>query len=327
MSAAISSPPPVDRAALADARARMRRFARTIAPEALVEEDLETGHLWGSPELLARLGYTEAELAGLTLPALLPPGVRPGEHPAPPARRGPHFLFPLRAKSGLISWWLGRVAEELHPVQWTRATFILESPSEGPEFDRVVLLAMLTQVDADALREVRDELDSIRSDISEIRDSDTEQSSQITRLQQQVSGLDRRVAKSGSASQSAATAALRAASTAQNVSSQITDLRRAMSDRDSEMSTEILRLIKSDATYEEQLKKFQVAFEAELSSAAKRAAGEATDSIREASNDAKKTISKRVAWPVGIIGSALVTIQYLLQHPEIIGKLVILLGG
>lgn len=297
---------PTDQKLQHETLVRLRSQGESLTSLALIEDDLITGTFrWANAFFFERTGYTPEQLENLTVFAVMPERFHAELQERLGGKRSKYFVAPFKNTEGRVTWWFAHDVEELYPIHWAQARYLMTTDASGTEFDMMVLLAELTNASGELFRDHETVHEWVRKEITRLDGVDTE-------IRHDVSALDRAV----SAIQGQITQALRASREAANASLRVDDavkkLAKQHENLETRVSSEILRLIGTDQLYETQFKDFQT----QLATATQRA----THSIQAAAQDAGKTISFKISFPVGVVGGLAVIINYLLTHPEIIVK-------
>lgn len=280
---------------------RMRQQGAQLSDEGFIEDNLMDASVrWANAFTLDILGYTPEEFAELGVIDLIPDFLGEELNARIGGKRSKYFVIALKTAQEKLSWWLAHDVGEEYPLHWARARYLMTTEPEGDLFTLMRIVLEVGNVSGE-LHHVHEQVEEwIRSEIMRLDASDKALRVDFSNLSQKVSA--------------SISIAKQAVDLGMQTGQEVRKLGETLDGLELRVSTEIMRLIGQDAAYDSRLEHFRK----QLADEAKRASA----TIEASAQTAGKTVGKKVAMPVGVLGACLVIVDHLLQHPEILGKIV-----
>lgn len=292
--------------------------------ECVLETDLTTAAiLWGNRRLLDVSGYSLDELSKLTVPQVMPSAFHEVLSERRAGRRGALYVFPFIGKTGAVFWFLAWDLDERHPRHWARGRLLMQTEPSGQAFDVMSALMAVANLGGEHTREQIESIHRLSGELRNVEDITSGLDTTTKELSRRVSELAGKVDNALRASRSAADHSIRTnqmlislkSSFEQTIESLKTTMEKSTERKVEHISEEVMKLIAADVRFNKQIELIHQEFQ--------RSAEDASTSIRAAAKGAERSFSKKVTFPVGVVGGLLLIVNQLLENPEILARLVL----
>lgn len=279
---------------------RMRQLGASLENEAIVETDVMNGTCrWANAFALSKTGHTAEEFAALSALEMIPEAFHSIASERMGGKRSKYYIVPLATSDGRACWWLAHDAAEQYPLHWSRGRYLLSTDLQGQQFELMRMMMSVTNLAGELLLTHEEVHSWVREEIQRLDANDAA-------IRRDLTQLSTKVGHAIAISKQAVDLGMANSKALGRVSETLDGL-------EMRVSVEIMRLIGQDAAYGKRMEQF----ETQLGVAAERA----TIRIEESATTAGRNIGKNVAKPVLGGGAFLVIMEYMLQHPEILGKI------
>lgn len=290
----------------------MRNLGSSLADKGFFELDLLSGAIsWLNQFTLESLGYSLEQVQSMTVFDMVPSefqeAVSNVVSDTIAGRNHRYGIWPFRSADGDIVWWYTVREKDDPPFYWYRGEFLGKTSRSGREYASMCL-TMNTINNYNDLSLRLSELDNwTKQEISDLKAQDEK----VWKAIEEVKRIGR----------GAHAAAEKAANAAFANDKSIKDLNAKIDDGFSKQTLEIMRLISTDAGFEERFKAFEAGMERAAQAAVERATQaivkqteKAGTAIAVKAEEAGKGLSRKVSIPVGIIAVIATAIQFIIQH-------------
>jgi len=294
----------------------VRALGRETLDRGVFEVDTSSGSVeWMNQFALDTMGYTMDQIESMSVFDLSPPKFHERlredivEDAAGRVRRS--YVMPARTADGKVAWWYVMQTRISGTRHWAFAEHIQVTPQSGPPFAFMVMQmdVVNNRETADARMEeldhwVQKEFERVDADLGTVR-------GQVVEMRAALEKAEEASLKAAAESTAAKNASL---ATQQEMKKYATkdDLQShfekndALVEEQTKMSTEVLRLIKTDTAQQEKLK----AYEEHL----KKTSETAIKAIEIQATKSGKGLSRKVTVPLFVITTLAMVLQYVIQR-------------
>jgi hypothetical protein len=277
-----------------------------------MEVNLVSGYFsWANEYALDKYGITLEQLQRLTIFDLVPEefhdDVRNTVSDQVNGKYHKFSIWPGKCQEGKLIWWYSTRVKVNGPSYWFKIEYLNITDGYGPQYSSMR-----------AAMETTNSYNDLYNRFTELR-SWTEES--VHRLEKETAETREAINSLRDQMRSCLAAANRAANAALENVHVINKFKQDMSNELSNHTTEILRLITTDAVHGQRMEAFnghmktvENRVEEEFEKHIKNTTSQAVMSIRVQAENSGKGLTKRVTIPVGVIATIATIVQWMLTH-------------
>jgi len=290
----------------------MREAGKNLEDRGFGEVNLATGQiLWKNEFSLQKMGYTLAQVQALTVYDIIPKefhGALSSSLDDESRGRSQTFsIWPCKAADGKYVWWYVTKVKSAHPIHWYKTEYLNTTANSGPEY-AAMFAAMHT---ANSFHDLE----------VQFLDHKIWTRGEIERLSQETEELKRSHAVLADQMKACLNAANRGANLAVENGQAIVAIRTDVANQLAEQTTEILKLISTDAIHDQRLAKFEEHLKATADKTVKEVTNKITEQAQKAgqtittqANKAGRGLSRKVTIPVSLIALVFAFVQWLITN-------------
>jgi hypothetical protein len=284
---------------------RMRNLGKGLIKRGLFEINLVTGLIsWANEYFLNETGYELCQIQSMTIFNITPQEFHGVIRNLIYEKRFYKYeVIPILTTKKDIVWWHGIEIKVDQPLLWLQSEYLNRTSRMGPETTSMTVALNTVQAYNDLLSRFEIHEESEKGRINELKQAIDQHEIAIEDIRDKLSHV--------------INASERAANEAIAANSSIATFKKLMDEALDNQTTEILRLIGTDAIQDQRLK----VFEKHIKNAANLATTEITEQSRKASiiiikqvEEAKKGISRRITIPIGLVITIIAVIQWFIQQ-------------
>lgn len=289
----------------------MRELGQSYVDKGFFEVNLTSGKMeWMNEFALAKYGMKLEQIQAMTVYDLVP-----NEHQdalsssiadESKGRSQKFAIWPGKTADDKIVWWYVTKSKSAHPHHWYKAEYLNTTEKTGSEYASM-LAAMNTA-------------NGINDLTSKLLDHEQWTHGEVKRLDDSIASLKQGQKEMQEQLKGCLAASNRAANEAMESNQNLIQLKAGMEDQFAKQTTEILRLISTDAVHEQRM----AAFETHMKKAASEAAASAVKEISVSAEKAGKAITvqahkagqglaRKVTIPVASIAAVATLIQWIIN--------------
>ena len=289
----------------------MRELGQSFTDKGLFEVNLASGTIdWVNEYALAKYGMTLEQLQSMTVY-----DITPSEHhdaltssiaDEAKGRSQKFSIWPGKAASGKLVWWYITKMKGSHPHHWYKAEYLNTTEKTGSEYTSMLAAMQTANNYNDLASKLLDHQEWTQGEVQRLDDISKSLVQGQKEMQEQLRGCL-------SASNLAANEAVEA-------NSSIIHLKSDMTEQFAKQTTEILRLIGTDAIHDQRMAAFETSIKKAASEAATSAIKEITVSAEKAgkaitiqAHKAGQGLAKKVTVPVSLIAAVAAIAQWLIN--------------
>lgn len=271
----------------------MRDLGRSLTGQGFFEIDLVTGQaIWVNEYVLATTRYTLEQIHTMTVFDLTPPefheDVRNSIADQLNGKYHRFSIWPLRAADGRLVWWYSVRIRDSEDLFWYRAEYLNTTGRSGPEYSSMCAAMSTTNGYNDLYNRIVDLSAWAKENVERLDKADADILDEMKELRAQL--------------KAAIAASHKAANAAIENSTLFSRFKAEIGEQLSNHTTELLRLISTDAVHDQRIK----VFEARIQQTTSSAVGQITK--------AGDSISRRIVIPAGAIQALIMIVWWILQH-------------
>ena len=275
----------------------MRDIGRSLSDRGYLEVDTVTGTVtWANEYLLKKHGYSLSQAQSMTLFDMVPEEFHdPVRNTLADIQAGKGFKFAIRpivTADGKLVWWYSVRVKTQQPYTWFRSEYLNTTERSGPEYASMAAAMQTTNSYNDLYNRVQELQLWTEEAVERLDKKDAE-------LEDKVHELAEEIRQTKKFAETAANASLEFKQAMVNFQAHVAE-------EISKQTTEILRLISTDALHDKRMETFE--------KHVKEATSTAMRAITVKANEAGSSLTKKVTVPVGTIAAIATIIQWVMQH-------------
>jgi PAS domain-containing protein len=290
----------------------MRNLGSSLADKGFFEFDLLNGSIaWMNTYALAMMGYSLEQAQSMTVFDVVPPEFQESVSnvisDTIAGKNHRYGIWPFRSADGDIVWWYTIREKDDAPLFWYKGELLGKTPKSGPDYAQMCVTMTTVNGYNDLSTRFADHETWTKQEIQSLKDVDE----RVWKAIEEVKRIGR----------GAHAAAEKAANYGLQNEKSLKDMNGKIDEGFSKQTMEIMRLISTDAGFEDRFKAFEAGMEKAAQAAVEKATTAIVKQTEKAGNaittkaeQAGKGLSKKVSIPVGIIATIATIIQLLIQH-------------
>lgn len=290
----------------------MRNLGGSLADKGFFEVDLISGQMaWMNECALMKMGYTVDQIQNMSIFDIVPSEFQEAitniVSDTISDKNHKYGVWPFKSADGGVVWWYTVREKDASPLYWYKGEYLNKTDRSGPDYASMCLTMSTVNNYNDLHVKFQEHVSWTRQEIKDLKDNDEKTWVAIEDV--------KRIGRGAHA------AAEKAANYALANEKSIRDLNDKIDEGFSKQTTEIFRLISTDAAHDARIEAYEKAVESATTKAAEKAvnmitaqAEKAGKTITVKAQEAGKGLSKKVSVPVGIIATVIGIIQLILNH-------------